>query len=83
MPMIATDLAADLGIDEGDVGVLLEQLDERDPQRLPDELAAFLRRMLDPNGERTAPAGLYWPDADREPPTAYGLGGPDPTAPRP
>jgi hypothetical protein len=44
-----------LGVDVGDVDVLLEQLDERDPQ-LPDELAAFLRRLLDPHDERTAPA---------------------------
>jgi hypothetical protein len=42
-------------VDVGDVDVLLEQLDERDPQ-LPDELAAFLRRLLDPHDERTAPA---------------------------
>ena len=50
-----TELAADLGVDVGDDGVLLEQLDERDPQ-LPDERAAFLPRLLDPHDERTAPA---------------------------
>ena len=66
---------ADLGVDERDVDVLLEQLGERDPE-LPDDLAGFLRRLLDPHSERTAPVGLYWPRADQEP-----LSGPDPTAP--
>jgi hypothetical protein len=74
------DLAADLGVDEGDVDVLLEQLDEREPE-LPDDLAGFLRESLDPHGECTAPAGLYWPGADPKPPRAFGLGGPNPTAP--
>jgi hypothetical protein len=51
-----SDLALDLAVDEGDVEVLLELLDE--PAReLPDELAGFLREVLDPDGERTAPAG--------------------------
>jgi hypothetical protein len=75
-----TDLAADLGVDEGDVDVLLQLLDEP-AQDLPDELAGFLRRVLDPHGERTAPPGLYWPGADDEPRRVFGLGGPDPTAP--
>jgi hypothetical protein len=74
------DLAADLGVDEGDVDVLLELLDEPAPV-LPDELAAFLRGCLDPHGERTAPPGLYWPGPDDEPRRRFGLGGPDPTAP--
>jgi hypothetical protein len=73
------DLAADLGVDEGDVDVLLELLDEQPPD-LPDDLAGFLRDVLDPHGERTAPAGLYWPAADDAPRRLYGLGGPDPTA---
>ena len=76
-----THLAADLGVDPGDVDVLLELLDERVPE-LSDDLAGFLRSVLDPHGERTAPAGLYWPGADEEEPRrVYGLGGPDPTAP--
>jgi hypothetical protein len=79
MAAATADLAADLGVDEGDVAVLLEQLDEP-ADELPDELAAFLRELLDPHGERTAPAGLYWPGADDEPRRVYGLGGPDPTA---
>ena len=79
MATTTADLAADLGVDEGDVDVLLELLDEQPPD-LPDDLASFLRDVLDPHGERTAPAGLYWPGADDEPRRVYGLGGPDPTA---
>ncbi len=75
----ATTLAADLGVDEGDVSVLLELLDEQSAE-LTDELAAFVRRVLDPHGERTAPPGLYWPGADAGPRQAFGLGGADPTA---
>ena len=43
---IATNLAADIGVDEGDVDVRLDLLDEGSPV-LSDELAAFLRRVLD------------------------------------
>lgn len=73
------DLAADLGLDEGDVRVLLRQLGEQTPE-MPAELTDWIRRTFDPHGERTAPAGLYWPGADDDPRQAYGLGGPDPTA---
>jgi hypothetical protein len=79
MATTATALAADLGVGEGDIDVLLDLLDERSPE-LSDELAAFLCRVLDPHGERTAPPGLYWPGADVRPRRTYGLGGPDPTA---
>ena len=72
------DLADDLGVDERDVDVLLEQLGESE-QELPDDLAGFLRQLLDPHGERTAPDGLYWPGADPQPRRTFGLGGPDPT----
>lgn len=74
------DLAAELAVDEGDVRVLLRQLGEQTP-KLPDDLMDFLRRLLDPHGERTAPANLFWPSAEDEPRQIYGLGGPDPTAP--
>jgi hypothetical protein len=74
------DLASDLGLDEGDFRVSLRQLGEQTPD-MPDELAAFLRRMFDPNGERTSPPNFYWPGAEDEPRPVYGLGGPDPTAP--
>ena len=79
MATTATTLAADLGVDEGDIDVLLRLLDERAPD-LDDELAAFLRQVLDPHGERTAPPEFYWPAADSRPRRTYGLGGPDPTA---
>jgi hypothetical protein len=75
-----TDLAADLGVAEGDVEVLLGQLDEPGPE-LPAELGGFVRQLLDPHGERTAPPGLYWHGSDDAPRRRYGLGGPDPTAP--
>jgi len=42
MATTATTLAADLGVDEGDIDVLLELLNERTPE-LSDELAAFLQ----------------------------------------
>jgi hypothetical protein len=32
------------------------------------------------HGDRTSPAGYYWPGADDEPRLRFGLGGPDPTA---
>ncbi len=60
------DLATDLGVDEGDVRVLLRQLGEQTPE-MPHELASFVRQLLDPHGERTAPMGLYWPGSDDEP----------------
>ena len=80
MASTTSDLAADLGINEGDVDVVLELFDEHGPE-LDDDDAEFLRRVFDPHGERTAPAGLYWPGTDDEPRRRYGLGGPDPTAP--
>ena len=79
--MVSTpeDVAADLGVDVGDVRVLLRQLRESTPE-MPDELVAWIRRTFDPHGERTAPPGLYWPGTDDEPPgRRFGLGGPDPT----
>jgi hypothetical protein len=76
--MTTVDLAADLGVDEGDVDVLLQLLGERAP-KLPDDLASFLRECLGPHGERTAPPDLYWPGSDNRPRRAYGLRGPDPT----
>jgi hypothetical protein len=73
------ELGAALGVDAGDVEVLLAQLGEP-AARLSNDLASFLRSVLDPHGERTAPVGFYWPGADRRPWRAFGLGGPDPTA---
>lgn len=76
----SADLADELGVDEGDVRVLLRQLGEHTPE-MPDDLAEWTRRTFDPHGERTAPAGLYGPGADDGPRQVFGLGGPDPTAP--
>jgi hypothetical protein len=80
MPMTPSALATNLGVNEGDVDVILEQLGERRPE-LPDELAGFLRQLLDPQGERTTPPELYWPGSDQRPPRSFGLGGDDPTTP--
>jgi hypothetical protein len=88
LPVVTTtaDLAADLGVDEGDITLLLARLTDNEPDlaghHVPDDAASFIRRLLDPHGERTAPTGLYWPSADQQPPRAYGLGGPRPHRPR-
>jgi len=66
MATTATTLAADLGVDEGDIGVLLDLLEQQSPE-LSDEPAAFLRGVLDPHGKRTARPGLDWPGADSRP----------------
>jgi hypothetical protein len=75
------DLAADLGIDEGDIDVVLELLGEDEPDlraaELPDDVASFVRRLLDPHGERIAPATLYWPGNEPLPP-GVGTAGPQP-----
>ena len=84
------DLADDLGVDEADVSLLLARLSEDDPDltggtlsvdTVSDYTASFIRQQLDPHGERTAPAGLYWPDAER---TSAGLrtGRTEPNSPR-
>ena len=73
MAATATTLAADLGVHKGDVDVLLELLDEHSPE-LSNQLAAFLRRVFDPHGERTAPRGLYRPGAGPRPHRTFGLG---------
>jgi hypothetical protein len=83
MTTTAADLAADLGVAEGDITVLLEQLGEGVDalaDDLADDLAGFLRDVLDPHGERST-TGLYWPGT-KPGRRRYGLGGPDPTAPR-
>jgi hypothetical protein len=58
------DLADHLVVDVADVRVLVGwHVDESDTVRsdLPPELCEALHRILDPHGERTAPAPLYWP----------------------
>jgi hypothetical protein len=82
------DLASDLGVDDGDVTVMLAALAEAEPDLtggdLPGEVSgeavSFVRTLLDPHGERTTPE-LYRPGADPHTPRMFGLGGPDPTAP--
>ena len=49
MATTATDLAADLGVAEGDIGVMLGLLDEHSSV-LSDDVAAFVRQLLDPVG---------------------------------
>ena len=78
------DLAADLDIDEGDIDVVLELLGEDEPDlhaaELPDDVASFVRRLLDPHGERIAPATVYW--LGNEPlPGSGDRWAPNPTAP--
>jgi hypothetical protein len=64
MSTTAVALVVELGVDEGDVYVLLEQLGEREPE-LAAELEAFVRDVLDPHGQRT---GLLRPPGDADGP---------------
>lgn len=59
--ILAEDLAADLGVDPGDVRAVVESIVDLHDEGIPDEIAAEVRAILDPHGERTAPARLYWP----------------------
>lgn len=57
-------LAEQLGVDPGDVCVLLAQLDAPDTHAgIPTEYAVAVRDQLDHYGERTVPA-LWWPGSD-------------------
>ena len=50
----AAELGTELGVDEADVRVLLEEFAPPPrPDAVPDEIAAEVRAVLDPNGERT------------------------------
>jgi hypothetical protein len=64
MATTAVAPAMELGVDAGDVGVILEQLGEREAV-LPDDLARFVRDVLDPEGQRT---GLLHSLADMDSP---------------
>lgn len=55
-------LSEDLGVDPGDVRVLLAQLGV-DGEDVTNELAAEVRDQLDHFGERTVPA-IWWPGSD-------------------
>jgi hypothetical protein len=66
LPTVTTieDMADHLAVDAADRRVLVGwHLDEDKtvPRNLPSELCEALHQILDPHGERTAPAPLYWP----------------------
>ena len=65
-------LAAHLSMSEEDLRVILAAWTEVVPDDLDSEMIDAVAGQLDPHGERTAPAGLYWPgaDDDDEPPAA-------------
>ena len=73
------NLLADLGVEEGDIDVLLELLDERSPE-LSDELAAFLRRCSTHTASAPRLLGSTGRMRLKAPSSMFGLGGPDPTA---
>jgi hypothetical protein len=56
------EFAEELGVDPGDVRVLLVQLGEY-AEDISDGLGAEIRDQLDQFGERTVPA-LWWPGSD-------------------
>ena len=72
------DLAADLGVDEGDV-ILLRRLGEQ-TRRCPTS-SRRREQILTRMGSAPHRPDCYWPGADGEPRKRFGLGGPDPTAP--
>jgi len=63
MATTAVALADELGVDEGDVEVLMEFLGEQEAE-LPAEFEAFVRGVLDPEGQRTGL--LRSPDDDAD-----------------
>jgi hypothetical protein len=59
--MTTTELAEDLGfLQDDDVRHVVSELVDLHDDRIPAEWCVEVRRILDPNGERTAPAPLYW-----------------------
>lgn len=75
----ADELALDLGmLQDDDVRVVVASVVDLDDEEIPDGIAAEVRRVLDPHGERTAPAQLYWP-GHVEPGGSLGIGGASPT----
>lgn len=61
MTISVEDLALDLAVHPGDVVVIVESLVDLHDDDIPDVIAAEVKSVLDPHGERTAPAGFYWP----------------------
>lgn len=69
-PMTPAELAADLGmLQPDDVEVYISEVLELDlhDEVIPPEIAADVRSALNPHGERTAAARLYWPEHDEDP----------------
>jgi hypothetical protein len=63
-PITPEQLAQDLGmLQPDDVQVCVSDVLGLDlhTDEIPPEIAAEVRSVLDPHGERTAPARLYWP----------------------
>lgn len=58
----AAELAEDLGMpQDDDVRAVVESIVDLHDEDIPAEIAAEVRDVLNPHGERTAPAALYWP----------------------
>lgn len=69
------ELARDLGVSPGDVKAVLATLGVAG-DRLTPEQCGEVRSVLDPHGERTAPAYLYYGgDVHKPPPGGMGLQG--------
>ena len=67
--MTAAELAEDLGLlQDDDVRAVVESIVDLHDDEIPPEIAAEVRDVLNPHGERTAPAALYWPEHDKEEP---------------
>lgn len=66
-PVTAAELAADLGVGEGDVQYLVSEMIDLHDDKIPPDICGEIRLMLNPHGERTAPANLYWPGHVEEP----------------
>jgi hypothetical protein len=62
----AAYLAEDLGmLQDDDIRAAVAMLVDLHDDEIPAEVAVEVRDMLNPNGERNAPANLYWPGHDR------------------
>lgn len=74
------ELARDLGVSPGDVRTVLAWLGVAGTQLTPEQCGE-VRQILDPHGERTAPALIYWPGDHHRPPRndSVGLGSTSPT----
>lgn len=60
--MTATELAVDLGfLRDDDVRHVLSELVDLHDDVISAELCAEVRSILNPHGERSAPAPFYWP----------------------